>query len=428
MTAVMMATSLALSNCTAAEYQPAPNNPSLVYTPDLDPNPLKNPCGWENSGPLEPEQWQTAATKCHQLQQGARIVLVNFGVSPELAHIAAKAIDRELPRGTADIVHTTTSVRAASESAQWTFAAINGRANCVDTTKPLHMASSIAETYMPELDTQADAIVAISPLPACDNKALGLAATPGRRADIFTGVIKPEPQNVRAKETQIEHVVAHETGHLFGMNHAGRAICYQGGKGDNEMSLGSVPGRTFDLRAYLHNYCALYEYAGVNMMGAYPVLPGAVAPNSVQVNRLKQLAAASTDSRYLPAKLVDAAGVNITATEAQAHEYAFVGLPREVTLYDRQLGPTGKVVGQREVTFDRIAILPQVTLNAVTRRPRLSSVELSLANSEGQTASFVRMSPASSSSKEFAKWRASYDATIFELSIDSTELDVQLVS
>lgn len=238
-----------LTGCTAAEQIPGPTSagtlpptPSETSTTSIyfHYDPCQSPYGPDRSGYAATSQSiyaKSAAGKCAQLMQHARVVLVDFaGLSSQVEQEMATKSQELLQRVSGGILTASFEAMNASPAAQKSFDTVNQTCEMVQDNQGTQ-GTSIAQQLMPETQSY-DFVVGLSSLPSCDGsgdlKHAGGVFTGGASIELFglkdklstpaqTKTLSSSIQEITPPFEQYQAVV-HELLHGFGLAHANQVV------------------------------------------------------------------------------------------------------------------------------------------------------------------------------------------------------------
>ena len=299
------------------------------------------------------------ARRCLTAMHGGSVVLVSFGVQPEVAGADAEALPGLINTYTGGKVRLNIRTVPASKAAADAYRRVLGARNCTDPVKAAEYAASIADATMPELHGDSF-VIGLSSAKPCNPKDAGRAyQADGRHADVFLGALDgplaklPQQDRLPTLRRTATDLTAHELMHLFGLGHAGQiwlGITDLGGAGYRL-------GQNIDLKAVLSK-AAYDEYGDVaNVMGqghADYIQPSEFDdafldwPNEI-ANKAKS-----------PMLAVGRSELALTHSDQAAGRFAVASLQQLVRL-QRMSTTGGQEAGQSDVAFTQIAFSPRIS-------------------------------------------------------------------
>jgi hypothetical protein len=192
------------------------------------------------------------------------VVIVDFGDSnDQLVQDIAVYSDRMIDDVMGGVVDINFEIVEASSQAKETYIAATNEHGCTD-ENPESRPSNLARTYMPELAGKN--IIALSPLPSCNENLAGLGNHMTKEADVFNVQIHNEEYN-GALASHVGRVSVHEAGHsVLALGHSGEL--------SNDMYLET----SINVDQILAESPTYHQYDGYSVMGGgewadYPLLP-----------------------------------------------------------------------------------------------------------------------------------------------------------
>ncbi|HEX7963104.1 MAG TPA: hypothetical protein VF466_00790 [Candidatus Saccharimonadales bacterium] len=345
---------LAAGGCDRLGQRPGPD---FSASPEASFDPSYGVC----LEPAKPDAPNAAAEarRCLTAIHGGSVVLVSFGVQPEVAGADAEALSGLIDTYTGGKVRLNVRTVPASQAATDAYRRVLGPRNCTDPIKAAEYAASIADAAMPELHGDSF-VIGLSSAKPCNPQNAGRAdQAGGRHADVFLGALDgplaklPQQDRLPTLKRTATDLSAHELMHLFGLGHAG------------EIWLGSTDlggagyrlGQNIDLKALLSK--AVYdEYGDVaNVMGqgrADFIQPSEFDdafldwPNEI-VNKAKS-----------PMLAVGRTELALGHSDQAAGRFAVASLQQPVRL-QRGSAISGQEAAQSDVAFTQIAFSPRIS-------------------------------------------------------------------
>lgn len=196
------------------------------------------------------------------------IVIVDFGDdNDQLVEDVAAYSNVMITEVTSGVVDVDFEIIEASEAAKNEYQQRTQETGCTDDTSREAKPSSIAKQLMPE-EIAGRIVIALSPLPACNENVAGLGNYITGQADVFN--VETETEEYR--DSYVRHVgrvVVHEAGH---------SVLKFGHSGDLGEYFPLIQSQTVKLDQTLAQPLSFEEYAGFSVMGSgefadYPILP-----------------------------------------------------------------------------------------------------------------------------------------------------------